>query len=128
MEPDPVNGQHAPAPGTAVPDTAVPDRRAHVTGCCSAMQRRRVRRSPAEQIRAMTAVRIEQIAVGRSGLGPATALALVDLLNEDRMPTVGRFNSLGTGDVAPLAKRLALTMPPEALDHGDGLPRCRRTP
>ena len=60
----------------------------------------------------MTAVRIEQIAVGRSGLGPATARALVDLLNDDRMPTIGRFNSLGTGDIAPLA-RLALALPPE---------------
>ena len=36
------------------------------------------------------------------------------------MPTIGRFNSLGTGDVAPLA-RLALTLPPDALDPGDGL-------
>jgi histidine ammonia-lyase len=75
---------------------------------------------PSEQVRAMTAVRIEQIAVGRSGLGPATAAALVELLNQDRMPTVGRFNSLGTGDVAPLA-RLALTLPGDALDQGDGL-------
>jgi histidine ammonia-lyase len=75
---------------------------------------------PGEQVRAMTAARIEQIAVGRSGLGPATAVALVDLLNEDRMPTIGRFNSLGTGDVAPLA-RLALTLPTDALDSGDGL-------
>ncbi len=75
---------------------------------------------PVEQIRSMTAVRIEQIAVGRSGLGPGTAAALVDLLNDNRMPTVGRFNSLGTGDVAPLA-RLALTLPDNALDQGDGL-------
>ena len=36
------------------------------------------------------------------------------------MPTIGRFNSLGTGDVAPLA-RLALTLPAGALDQGDGL-------
>ncbi len=75
---------------------------------------------PSEQIRAMTAVRLEQIAVGRSGLGPGTAAALVDLLNDNRMPTIGRFNSLGTGDVAPLA-RLALTLPADALDQGDGL-------
>ena len=75
---------------------------------------------PNEQVRAMTAVRLEQIAVGRSGLGPATAAALVELLNTDRMPAIGRFNSLGTGDVAPLA-RLALTLPPGALDAGDGL-------
>ena len=68
----------------------------------------------------MTAVRLEQIAVGRSGLGPATAVALVELLNLDRLPTIGRFHSLGTGDVAPLA-RLALTLPPGALDAGDGL-------
>ena len=32
---------------------------------------------PSEQVRAMTAVRIEQIAVGRSGLGPRAASALV---------------------------------------------------
>ena len=75
---------------------------------------------PAEHVRAMTAVRIEQIAVGRSGLGPGTVAALVDLLNDNRMPTIGRFNSLGTGDVAPLA-RLALTLPAGALDQGDGL-------
>jgi len=36
------------------------------------------------------------------------------------MPSIGRFNSLGTGDVAPLA-RLALMLPPDALDRGDGL-------
>lgn len=75
---------------------------------------------PAEQIRAMTAVRIEQIAVGRSGLGPGTAAALVDLLNDDRMPVIGRFNSLGTGDIAPLA-RLALALPAGALEVGDSL-------
>jgi len=68
----------------------------------------------------MTAVRIEQIATGRSGLGPATATALVDALNADRLPTVGRFHSLGTGDVAPLA-RLGLGLPPGALEPGDGL-------
>src|SRR4029077_13687433 len=75
---------------------------------------------PAEQVRAMTAVRSEQIAAGRSGLGPGTVAALVTLLNDDRMPVIGRFNSLGTGDVAPLA-RLALTLPEGALDEGDGL-------
>ena len=75
---------------------------------------------PAEQMRAMTAVRIEQIAVGRSGLGPGTATALVDLLNDNELPTVGRFNSIGTGDIAPLA-RLALALPADALDQGDGL-------
>ena len=68
----------------------------------------------------MTAVRIEQIATGRSGLGPATATALVDALNADRLPTVGRFHSLGTGDVAPLA-RLGLGLPPGALEPGDAL-------
>jgi len=75
---------------------------------------------PAEQIRAMTAVRVEQIAVGGSGLGPHTAEALIELLNRGEMPVVGRFNSLGTGDVAPLA-RLALLLPAGTLDAGDGL-------
>ena len=55
-----------------------------------------------------------------AGSARRTADALVDLLNADRMPAVGRFNSLGTGDVAPLA-RLALTLPPAALDAGDAL-------
>ena len=75
---------------------------------------------PADHIRAMTAVRIEQIAVGRSGLGPRTVQALVDALNQDTMPTVGRFHSIGTGDIAPLA-RLALALPSDALDAGDAL-------
>ena len=68
----------------------------------------------------MTAVRIEQLAAGRSGLGPATATALVDTLNADRLPTVGGFDSLGTGDVAPLA-RLGVGLPPGALEPGDAL-------
>ncbi len=75
---------------------------------------------PPDQVRAMTAVRIEQIAAGRSGLGPATASALVDTLNADRLPTVGRFHSLGTGDVAPLA-RLGVGLAPGALEPGDAL-------
>ena len=75
---------------------------------------------PADQVRAMAAVRIEQLAAGRSGLGPATASALVDALNADRLPTVGRFHSLGTGDVAPLA-RLGVGLPPGALEPGDAL-------
>lgn len=75
---------------------------------------------PADQVRAMTAVRIEQLAAGRSGLGPATATALVDALNAGRLPTVGRFHSLGTGDVAPLA-RLGVGLPPGALEPGDAL-------
>jgi histidine ammonia-lyase len=75
---------------------------------------------PREQVRAMTAVRLEQIAVGRSGLGPSAALALVSSLNEDRMPTIGRFHSLGTGDIAPLA-RLGLTLHADDLQPGDSL-------
>ena len=75
---------------------------------------------PPDQVRAMTVVRIEQVAAGRSGLGPATATALMDALNADRLPTVGRFHSLGTGDVAPLA-RLGVGLPPGALQPGDAL-------
>ena len=110
----PANDQEIPASDNGAHDDAAHGDgllRSHATTAGPAL--------PAEQVRAMTAVRIEQIAVGRSGLGPATALALVDLLNQDRMPTIGRFNSLGTGDVAPLA-RLALTLPPDALDPATG--------
>ncbi len=75
---------------------------------------------PPDLVRAMTVVRVEQIAAGSSGLGSATAAALVDALNADSLPTVGRFHSLGTGDIAPLA-RLALSLPAGSIDHGDGL-------
>lgn len=75
---------------------------------------------PGEQVRAMAAVRLEQISVGGSGLGPSTALALVSGLNENRMPTIGRFHSLGTGDIAPLA-RLGLTPHADDLQSGDSL-------
>ncbi|MET0865717.1 MAG: aromatic amino acid lyase [Nakamurella sp.] len=102
----------APATGSSVADQPDGLLRSHATTAGPPL--------PAEQIRAMTAVRVEQIAIGRSGLGPSTVAALVDLLNRDDMPVVGRFNSLGTGDVAPLA-RLALMLPAGALDVGDGL-------
>ncbi len=75
---------------------------------------------PASAVRAMVAVRIEQIAAGASGLGPNTALALVDVLNADRMPVVGRYSSIGTGDIAALA-RLALVLPDGSLDNGDAM-------
>ena len=108
-------GYPAPSPGSRAEDEAGPGDpllHSHATTAGPAL--------PADQVRAMTAVRIEQLAAGRSGLGPATATALVDTLNADRLPTVGGFDSLGTGDVAPLA-RLGVGLPPGALEPGDAL-------
>ena len=75
---------------------------------------------PNAAVRAMVAVRIEQIAAGASGLGAATVLALVDGLNDDRMPVIGRYHSVGTGDITALA-RLGLTLPAGSLDPGDAM-------
>ncbi len=75
---------------------------------------------PNAAIRAMTAVRLEQIAADATGLGPATALALVQALEDDRIPAVGRYCSVGTGDIAALA-RLGLTLPAGSLGPGDAL-------
>jgi|GEM_PF-327576 len=108
-------GYPAPSAGSPAEDEAGPGDpllHSHATTAGPAL--------PADQVRAMTAVRIEQLAAGRSGLGPATATALVDTLNADRLPTVGRFHSLGTGDVAPLA-RLGVGLPPGAMEPGDAL-------
>ncbi len=75
---------------------------------------------PNSAVRAMTAVRLEQISAAASGLGPATALAMVEALNADRMPVVGRHSSVGTGDIAALA-RLGLALPAGALGPGDAM-------
>nr|WP_240189031.1 aromatic amino acid lyase [Nakamurella flavida] len=76
---------------------------------------------PPEVVRAMLAVRIEQLAVGASGVSPPVLPALVDLLNSDELPSIGRFTSLGTGDIGALA-RIGLALPAGVLGPGDAMP------
>jgi histidine ammonia-lyase len=59
---------------------------------------------PREVVRAMMLLRVRSLALGRSGVRPVVAQALVDLLNHDITPWVPRHGSLGaSGDLAPLA-------------------------
>src|SRR2546421_489638 len=59
---------------------------------------------PEEQVRAGMLVRINQFCQGTSGVSPAVAQQLVDLLNHDICPWVPEKGSLGaSGDLAPSA-------------------------
>src|SRR5262249_27361937 len=59
---------------------------------------------PREVVRAMMLLRVRSLAMGRSGVRPLIAQALVDLLNHDITPWVPEHGSLGaSGDLAPLA-------------------------
>ena len=52
----------------------------------------------------MMLLRVRSLALGRSGVRPLLAEALVDLLNHDITPWVPEHGSLGaSGDLAPLA-------------------------
>ncbi|MFI5890948.1 histidine ammonia-lyase [Actinoplanes sp. NPDC051513] len=59
---------------------------------------------PREVVRAMMLLRVRSLALGHSGVRPALAQGLVDLLNHDITPWVPEHGSLGaSGDLAPLA-------------------------
>jgi histidine ammonia-lyase len=59
---------------------------------------------PREVVRAMMLLRVRSLALGRSGVRPLVAEALVNLLNHDITPWVPEHGSLGaSGDLAPLA-------------------------
>jgi histidine ammonia-lyase len=72
-----------------------------------------------QELRAITATRLAGLAQGRSGISPATAEALLALLNSGVEPEVPLLGSLGESDLAPLAHlSLALSVP---LTGKDGL-------
>jgi histidine ammonia-lyase len=59
---------------------------------------------PREVVRAMLLLRARSLAMGRSGVRPRIAQALLDLLNHEITPWVPVHGSLGaSGDLAPLA-------------------------
>ena len=78
----------------------------------------------AEVVRAMMLLRLRTLASGHTGVRPATARALVGLLNAGLVPAVPEHGSLGcSGDLAPLsAVALALTGEGEVADPS-GRPR-----
>jgi histidine ammonia-lyase len=59
-------------------------------------------RSP-ERVRAMLAVRLNQLAAGGSGASPAVLDGLAALLSADALPPVREWGGIGTGDLPALA-------------------------
>jgi histidine ammonia-lyase len=64
---------------------------------------------PARQVRAMLAVRINQLLAGGSGLRPAVVLTLAEALGSRFHPQVHEYGAVGTGDLTALAQ-LGLTL------------------
>ncbi|MEH0419254.1 aromatic amino acid ammonia-lyase [Streptomyces sp. B21-083] len=59
---------------------------------------------PARQVRAMLAVRANQLLAGGAGLRPGVVTALCEALENGAYPVVNEFGSVGTGDIAALAQ------------------------
>ncbi|MDT9701098.1 aromatic amino acid ammonia-lyase [Streptomyces sp. P17] len=59
---------------------------------------------PARQVRAMLAVRANQLLAGGAGLRPTVVTALCEALESGAHPVVNEFGSVGTGDLAALAQ------------------------
>ncbi|MEZ0093452.1 aromatic amino acid ammonia-lyase [Streptacidiphilus sp. EB129] len=92
---------------------------------------------PAEQTRAMLAVRLNQLLRGGSAISATVADRLAEALGSGHIPSVHAYGSVGTGDLSALAE-LGLTLAgeqpwrsgfgagrppaPLALDHWDALP------
>ncbi|WP_075779596.1 aromatic amino acid ammonia-lyase, partial [Streptomyces acidiscabies] len=76
---------------------------------------------PARQVRAMLAVRANQILAGGAGLRPDVVTALCEALESGAYPVVNEFGSVGTGDLAALAQ-VGLALAGEHPWRGDGAP------
>ncbi|MFJ5265893.1 aromatic amino acid ammonia-lyase [Streptomyces sp. NPDC088387] len=87
---------------------------------------------PAREVRAMLAVRANQLLAGGAGLRPTVVTALCEALESGAHPVVNEFGSVGTGDLAALAQlglALAGEHPwrgtrapePQPLDNNDAL-------
>ncbi|MGO4858591.1 aromatic amino acid ammonia-lyase [Arthrobacter sp. 2MCAF14] len=56
-----------------------------------------------ETVRAMLIIRLSQLAAGASGINPAVADAVAEMLNADTLPEVREFGGIGTADLPALA-------------------------
>jgi histidine ammonia-lyase len=59
---------------------------------------------PREQVRAMLAVRVNQLLAGGAGVTPTVADTLANALNTGAWPAVHEFGAIGTGDLTALAE------------------------
>ncbi|MEV6053217.1 aromatic amino acid ammonia-lyase [Streptomyces sp. NPDC052107] len=76
---------------------------------------------PARQVRAMLAVRANQLLAGGAGLRPGVVTALCEALETGAYPVVNEFGSVGTGDIAALAQ-VGLALAGEHPWRGSGAP------
>ncbi|MEU3793430.1 aromatic amino acid ammonia-lyase [Streptomyces fructofermentans] len=76
---------------------------------------------PARQVRAMLAVRANQLLAGGAGLRPTVVTALCEALETGAHPVVNEFGSVGTGDIAALAQ-VGLALAGEHPWRGPGAP------
>ncbi|MGW2078019.1 aromatic amino acid ammonia-lyase [Streptomyces sp. NPDC001939] len=79
---------------------------------------------PARQVRAMLAVRANQLLAGGAGLRPTVVTALCEALETGAYPVVNEFGSVGTGDIAALAQ-MGLALAGEHPWRGDGVPEAQ---
>lgn len=76
---------------------------------------------PARQVRAMLAVRANQLLAGGAGLRPTVVTALCEALETGAYPKVNEFGSVGTGDIAALSQ-MGLALAGEHPWQGAGAP------
>ncbi|MEU1201726.1 aromatic amino acid ammonia-lyase [Streptomyces sp. NPDC005813] len=79
---------------------------------------------PARQVRAMLAVRANQLLAGGAGLRPTVVTALCEALESGAYPAVNEFGSVGTGDIAALAQ-VGLALAGEHPWRGTGAPEAQ---
>lgn len=79
---------------------------------------------PARQVRAMLAVRANQLLAGGAGLRPSVVTALCEALDAGAFPRVNEFGSVGTGDIAALAQ-MGLALAGEHPWRGTGAPEAQ---
>ncbi|MCX5048684.1 MULTISPECIES: aromatic amino acid ammonia-lyase [unclassified Streptomyces] len=77
---------------------------------------------PAREVRAMIAVRANQLLAGGAGLRPTVVTALCEALESGAHPAVNEFGSVGTGDIAALAQA-GLALAGEHPWRGPGAPK-----
>lgn len=77
---------------------------------------------PAREVRAMLAVRANQLLAGGAGLRPTVVMALCEALESGAHPAVNEFGSVGTGDIAALSQA-GLALAGEHPWRGPGAPK-----
>jgi histidine ammonia-lyase len=86
---------------------------------------------PSRQVRAMLAVRANQVLAGGSGLQPAFVAALVEALRLGVHPAVNEYGAVGTGDLTALAQTGLTLIGERPWIHGEpaaaGAPRSAAT-